>query len=147
MLVKEAAESARARTDTRSPLQVAYDLEILNRVLLGIEDLKREHGDGWVDLIDLDTLQLSMGSSCVLGQVYAEEAQGTGYDGFGIGRERMGLHVRADDAVDDLGAQHGFDFQYGDTAKAQAAGYDDPWFVLQRTWADEIERLQAERDA
>jgi hypothetical protein len=49
-----------------------------------------ENMPGWVDVIDLDTLDLASGCSCVLGQLAADVQQGAGYGAF-RGREAKHL--------------------------------------------------------
>jgi hypothetical protein len=69
-------------SDERSPAMIALDKSVKERVQQGIEFLREEYGEDWVDHIDMKTLCLSDGSCCVLGQLepiyvgvpeYAEE--------------------------------------------------------------------------
>lgn len=48
---------------------------------------------GWIDTINLDTLNIASGSDCVLGQVFAEEAARVGTDGFGVGMNVLGFRM------------------------------------------------------
>lgn len=110
--------------EARTPEQVALDREVLNRVLKGIEILKEEYGDDWVDKINLDTLRLSSGISCVLGQLnggdFCKGISKFQIQGFDMGRG---------------GEQFGF------TAFRFSSEYD----ILDRVWKREIEHLRAER--
>lgn len=55
--------------DQRSAAERIADEQIKERVLLGLEFLKQEHGEAWVDHIDPERLDLSDASCCVLGQL------------------------------------------------------------------------------
>lgn len=69
--------------EMRTEIQKSYDASVLERVQRGMAFLERTHGPGWEDKIDLGTLDLCDGATCVLGQVYAEEAnRGRAVDGF-----------------------------------------------------------------
>lgn len=65
-----------------SKLQIEVDRKVRANVLNGIELLKREYGEDWVDKIDLDCLHLSSSSSCVLGQLYGD---------YVVGKRKIGL--------------------------------------------------------
>lgn len=65
-----------------SKLQIEVDRKVRANVLNGIEVLKKEYGEDWVDKIDLDTLHLASATSCVLGQLYGE---------YGAGKRKIGL--------------------------------------------------------
>lgn len=60
-------------TMQRTAMQVLEDAIVKQRVLNGLALLEEKHGDGWVDKIDLETLNLGDEHSCVLGQVYRDE--------------------------------------------------------------------------
>lgn len=118
---------SRTYGEARSAEETATDREILNKVLNGIELLKKKYGDDWVDKIDLETLQLSSGTRCVLGQVGRATYGGKGYG------EMIDLLRRDFGELGD-GYDHGF----------ISAVYDDyPRF--NKTWKREISRLKAER--
>ncbi len=85
--------------ERRTEPEKAYDAEVLERV-------------GWVDKIDLETLNLSHGSRCVLGQVYG------GYDD--------GVHELAIEGQARL---------YGFYTWSQP-GSPQEWRALQRCWRD-----------
>lgn len=57
----------------RTEKQIQIDAEILARVKAGIAWLEETAGPNWVDKIDLGTLNLQEGSSCVCGQVFREQ--------------------------------------------------------------------------
>jgi len=59
-----------------SELQIEVDRKVRQRVLDGIELLKKEYGEDWVDHIDMERLDLSSGTSCVLGQLYGDWRSG-----------------------------------------------------------------------
>lgn len=82
--------------EQRSPEQVEIDAFIKERVLRGIALLERVHGPDWIDKIDIESLDLCDSTTCVLGQVYAEEADrssvsGWVFDGYHVGAGRLGL--------------------------------------------------------
>lgn len=114
--------------DQRSDAQKAHDQEVKDRVERGIQLLYAKHGPDWVEKIDLDELQLSSGSACVLGQIYADEASGyeDGYD-------------YASSAVfDDLNMS---DFGFTIAGKIYR---DDDWEQLQEAWEEALRPLKRE---
>lgn len=82
---------------------------------------------GWRDLIDLDTLNLAYGDSCVLGQVFADEADesdGMVSDGFDYAIEYL-----APAQGTNWASGHGFDQSIDFTAGASLnyAPLTDAW--------------------
>lgn len=104
---------------------------VAERVARGVA-LLDEHKPGWAKRIDLDALHMSGCLSCVLGQVFADEAAdvdqaagieyGTGYD---AGCEYLGI-----EGTDDL---YGFDL----------TGIGDTWAGLTAEWRRVIAGRQA----
>lgn len=109
----------------RTEEQVEIDAEILERVKKGIEFLEETAGPNWVDLIDLKTLDLKSGDSCVCGQVFAEYTDEIYQEnGFAIYKYENGYdyaeyQLRDGQRVLDLGFC--------------AKGLED-WEPLQKTW-------------
>lgn len=54
--------------EMRTRAERIYDEVLKIRILAGLEALQAEFGDEWVEKIDCETLDLSSGSECVLGQ-------------------------------------------------------------------------------
>lgn len=55
--------------EQRTETEKLYDEAVLARVKAGIAFCEATYGPGWVDKIDMETLCLSDGSRCVLGQL------------------------------------------------------------------------------
>jgi hypothetical protein len=70
-------------TYERTPAQKKIDEKVLERVKRGLKWLEETHGTGWEDKIDLKTLNLRCGETCVLGQVYGEAGANYGRSGYG----------------------------------------------------------------
>lgn len=101
----------------RTPLQKEIDAEVLERVKRGLAWLEEKHGPGWEDHIDLEILNLSSGTSCVLGQVYDDEAHKYyGGDGFTYAIRHF--------EMEDEGASMGFCIE----------DMSEPWEPLQEAW-------------
>lgn len=115
--------------EMRSPEEVAMDRKVLNRVLAGIEILKEEYGDDWVDKINLDTLRLCNAHQCVLGQIGASIDGGNYHGQIGRLKTKFGDEIGA-------GYEHGF-----------AAMDNTQYAALDRVWPREITRLRAERSS
>lgn len=117
--------------DRRTRKQKDEDEYVLECVKRGIALLQEEHGPGWVEKINLNTLRLNNASQCVLGQVYAREASTRdGMDGYDVGTEVLGL--REEDIEEDEGPEYyGFDITYGST-------YTD----LDEAWQRELKALK-----
>lgn len=101
--------------EVRTPAEKLYDAEVKERVLRGMELLRRKHGENWVDMINCETLKLSSESRCVLGQIYGDYVPG---------REDLGLSQKE-------AALHGFDLFHDDSD-------GDTWESLEAAWRDEI---------
>lgn len=91
------------------------------RVANGVAWLDENGPDDWRNLIDLTTLDISDSGFCVLGQVYAPEADKAGVrDGYLYSqtffKERPGLGVTSDEftAWADWLSENGFLAHYGD---------------------------------
>jgi hypothetical protein len=114
-------------TDVRSPAMVKLDERIKENVLRGLDFLRTTYGEDWVDHINLETLQLSDSSSCVLGQVHPAYHGGTSSSGYHDAidryRETLGEH----------GTEHGFYVRNG-------------WKRLQARWEKEIKNEKVRRD-
>lgn len=121
--------------DQRTELQKEVDRNVRQRVLDGIELLKKKHGEGWVDHINLEELDLTSGECCVLGQLYGHR--------YGDGIEDLGITGN--------GGNYGFDSAFIDGAPQfvlahmdDDMGYlDDGWShwwyeQLQEAWQQEI---------
>jgi hypothetical protein len=62
--------------EVRSDAEKIADAALKTRVIRGIELLQKKYGDGWIEKIDLKTLDLGDGDRCVLGQLYGEYERG-----------------------------------------------------------------------
>ena len=112
--------------DDHSRFQKEIDRRVKQRVLDGIELLKKKWGDDWVDHIDLDEFDLQDGSSCVLGQLYGGNYV-NGLNALNI-NGKGGLYAFDDDGIGDL---DGFT--------------EDVWDDFETVWRQQIAALQAER--
>lgn len=63
-------------------------------------DLLDDMSPGWFNLVDLNTLEMSLFSTCVLGQVYGE---------YGLGMESLGFDIN-----NEVGARYGFHANRGE---------------------------------
>jgi hypothetical protein len=61
----------------------------------GIQLLNGKRGPGWCESIDREILDLKDGDCCILGQVYAEDADDE-HSGYEIGLEDLGASTDAD---------------------------------------------------
>lgn len=98
----------------RSEPQKTMDSVVLARVKQGIALLQEQYGDEWVEKINLRSLCLSSGSSCVLGQLYGD---------YQTGKERLGLDT--DEAI-----LHGFLAGSGPHRREGSASFsqlDEEW--------------------
>lgn len=68
-------EPIRTYGEQRTELEKEIDARALVRVKKGLAWLEQTHGPGWEDKIDLSSFDLSSGSACVLGQVYADKVE------------------------------------------------------------------------
>lgn len=59
-------------SEMRTRAERLRDEKIKKQVLKGLKTLQKKHGDDWVEKIDCETLDLSEGAQCVLGQVYGD---------------------------------------------------------------------------
>lgn len=66
----------------RTKEQRAYDDIVLENVKRGLAWLEKTHGPGWEDKIDLETLDISLGSYCVCGQVFRAQGESINDSGF-----------------------------------------------------------------
>lgn len=134
--------------DERSPEMVALDEQIKQRVLLGMDFLRRTYGEDWVDHITLETLDLTSASACVLGQVhpayYNCEHEDDGYKWSNSGYDEataMFEELRGDD-----GESLGFTTYWSDED-----GDGPAWKLLQAAWEevipDEKRRVERKRQA
>lgn len=115
--------------ERRSTAQKTYDEEVKARVQAGINFLYKEYGAGWVDKIDMRTLELSDGASCILGQVFdekTEEEDGFFDDGY----------VWASDNF--FGGESGSEFGFCTINGAES------WGPLQEAWEEELKLLKRE---
>lgn len=117
----------------RTDLEKEIDAEVLERVKRGIALLQEEHGDGWVEKIDLKTLCLADGARCVLGQIYADKALEDYGDDDGWwshpphGYNWAMSNIEAFDQ-DPGGEDHGF------CITDEEMEEDDSWAPLQEAW-------------
>lgn len=118
----------------RSETQKKIDEIVLERVKKGIALLQKEHGDGWVDKIDMRKLNLRNGESCVLGQVYEKEAALSWDNGYDHAIVHLGLDVEGSDGEYIV-------TNYGFCAKR------DEWEELQAAWEQELYALIEERSS
>lgn len=126
MLVSQIGEPVLATFDEqRTEGEKAIDEELLLKIMQGIRTLEREHGPGWVDQINLDTLQLASIDRCVLGQVYGEYTKGCR----ALGQE--GQHAAA---------ELGFTLPLGDDGVPPYG-----WQELNNAWREQIQALKALR--
>lgn len=99
--------------------------EARRRAQLGAELLDKRK-PGWVDRVNVATLNVQHPLDCVLGQVYR---------GFGIGVERL-------DLTDSEIVQHGFSAGYVDVPTGGNDVYVG-FVVLTRAWSDLVKARQA----
>lgn len=99
--------------EMRTRAQRIYDDDVKAGVLAGIKVLQKEYGDEWVDKINCDTLDLSEGAQCVLGQVCGD------FD--------YGVEALTDDGEYDLewAQEHGFYSEDGEYEKL-----DEAWHAV-----------------
>jgi len=79
--------------EIRTAEQVEHDAEVKARVEQGMALLQVKFGEDWVEHINCETLDLSDGAECVLGQLYDSYDEGTDV----LGLDQWGA------------ANHGFD--------------------------------------
>lgn len=116
--------------ELRTDEEKETDAVVLARVKRGIALLEAKHGPGWVDHIDADTLMMSSGSRCVLGQLYDAVVEDRNYqNGFSVGINALGLVGRAD--------AFGFDHDRGNRHVT--------YVNLQVAWLREIDERKAAR--
>lgn len=77
--------------------------DVPTRVARGVS-LLDERKPGWVGLIDLSQFDISRTDSCILGQLYKDQGEDSGF--------YNGLHALGLDMFDDAGADEGFDNYY-----------------------------------
>jgi hypothetical protein len=104
-----------------SKAQIEIDRAVRQRVLKGIELLKREHGEDWWLKIDMNALELKSGTACVLGQLY-HDAETDERNGYEVGAEALGIRFHERD--------YGFN----------VVGFE--WNALNAAWRGEIEYLK-----
>lgn len=80
-------------------------MRILKNVRDGAALLDKEFGPNWVDLIDLDTLELSNSCKCILGQVHKKLHPRSQKTGYGVLRTKLGIL--------DEESKYGFDAGWG----------------------------------
>lgn len=94
-----------------------------------------ENVPGWRMLADVNTLEMSSGCSCVLGQVFRNDFEMVQeYDGFGYG-VTLATGLLDNNSADERSAwasENGFDIENG--------GSGDEWAVLAGLWREEIAR-------
>lgn len=99
--------------DRRHALAQAYDKELLLRVQRGVDLLREQYGEDWVDHINPEKLNLMSSDYCVLGQLYNGYITGTraldidgheiGCDTFAYGGGEDADRIRVDyDELDDI---------------------------------------------
>lgn len=96
----------RTYEEQRTAAQKIEDEDIKDRVLRGLEVLKEQYGEHWVDQITPGNLDLASVSQCVLGQVYGNyndaiatidgelEEEGGAAFGFDTGHDESYLELR-----------------------------------------------------
>lgn len=62
--------------EMRTRAERVYDSEVRDAVLAGLTVLQDKFGDGWEREINCDTLDMSEGAHCVLGQIYGDYDEG-----------------------------------------------------------------------
>jgi hypothetical protein len=135
-------------TDMRTEKQKALDASVLERVKRGIALLDKEYGHDWPNKINLDTLDLTKYHSCVLGQLYADaeptkEQLAAWQHGIEYGYDPDSGYYKGVAIIDGAllhkqsQADHGFT-----EGRTEDNGF---WSTLQKTWQQEINRLQLER--
>lgn len=92
------------------------DEPVADRVARGVALLDEWGPAGWRERVDLDTLDMAWGTTCVIGQVYGWGPDG--YDAYYVGTRDLGLFSGTEQA------------RYGFESLRYAAGYaelDDEW--------------------
>lgn len=114
-------------SEQRTDAQKLIDALTLDRVKKGIALLNERCGPNWVDEIDMATLQLKNGESCVLGQVYGD---------YEVGAEQLDINVST---TPDSGgtADYGFDI-YDDSRDVESG---EQYRELQEAWEQMLTEL------
>jgi len=128
----------------KSPAMISLDRQIKSRVLQGIEFLKKEYGEDWVEHIDMKKLSLSDGDCCILGQVHPAYHSVT-VDDDGYTWEEEGYEA----AVEHFNWHHS---DYNTPRKlgfldGEVDGVNASFTALQKAWEEEIERVKCESSA
>jgi hypothetical protein len=100
-----------AVTETRTREDIEYDELVRQRVERGMELLRKQYGEEWVDHIDCKSLDLRDGAACVLGQLYGNYDHGVSELGI-TDDENYGFVASTDDDQDE----------------------ENEWDALQRAW-------------
>lgn len=121
---------------THTAFQIEVDRRVRERVLNGIKWLEEEYGPEWKDKIDLDLLQLTSSSYCVLGQLYSEmTGEEDGYTWavrtFDLQEKSSKLGFSADSMLVREMAN-----------EAPAGEFDGYWKQLDAAWQQEIVHLR-----
>ncbi len=112
----------------------AVDLGEINPAVLAGAALLDKEVPGWVEVINLETFDISSGDACVLGQIYGGEAEAAGWDDDGYTYGRDWLAGSLDIPVERVIYDHGF-------SSDGTVG----WVALQRDWVKVIAARQAVR--
>lgn len=102
-------------------------IETCDRVAAGAKLLDRVV-PGWAERVDFDSLDMSDGMNCILGQLFGENVKTPpGHYGYNVGTRILA------DADPDFGAiNYGFDLR-------TFSATDSEWEDLRWAWVDEVE--------
>ena len=111
-----------------------------DRVAAGAR-LLDEYSERWWEDVDLDRLDLSSCTQCVMGQLFGE--YGDGLDHFYS--EHLEGFDGVEDAFEDFVVGHGFDLASSVTSLYRSPGRPNEWAELRLHWVYEIEFRRGHR--